>query len=123
MRRLLKGGVIRRMPKSRKDAEIILALAASSFDPRLAYSESEVNEHLSEWLAEFTSPVGMDHVTVRRYLIDYCFLMRDVSGTTYTTNQTIINSAIEPAARSIQPRLILEESERERQQRKRAAAT
>ena len=111
------------MPKSTKDAEIVLALAAASFDPRLAYSEAEVNEHLAEWLAEFTSPIGMDHVTVRRYLIDYCFLLRDVSGTTYTTNQTIINLTIEPAARSIQPRLILEELERERRQRKQAATT
>ncbi len=109
---------MRRMPKSRKDTEVFLALAASILDPRTAYSESEVNELLVEWMTDFTSPSGMDHVTVRRYLVDYRFLLRDVSGSTYRTNQTIINKFIEPAARSIQPGNILNDVQRERERRK-----
>ncbi len=117
-RRLLKGGLLQRMPKSMKDSEIFLALAASVFDPQLTYSEAEVNEHLSGWLSEFASPVGVDHVTVRRYLCDFYFLLRDASGSVYTANQTVINSVIEPAARSVQPHLILGEMHQERVLRK-----
>ena len=122
-RRLLRGGVVRRLPKNRKDAEIFLALMASSFNPRLAYSEAEVNEHLLEWMADFTCPVAMDHLTIRRSLIDFRLLLRDVAGIRYTTNQTIINNTIEPAARSIQPRQILVDVQREKERRKRATAT
>ena len=123
LRRILKGGVMRRMPKSMKDTEIFLALAASSFDPQFAYSESEINEHLIEWMEDFTRPSALDHVTVRRGLIDHHFLLRDQSGSSYTTNQTIINKVIDPSARSIQPRYIFEDVQREREERRRAAAT
>ena len=114
---------MKRMPKSRKDTEIFLALAAASFDPQVEYSESGINEHLIEWMADFTLSSALDHVTVRRCLIDHYFLLRDQSGSSYTTNQTIINKAIDPAARSIQPRYIFEDVQREREKRKRAAAT
>lgn len=107
------------MPRTRKDSEIFLALAASTFDPRAEYSEAEVNEQLLDWMRDFTCPIVMDHVTVRRYLVDFCFLLRDASGASYTTNQTIINKVIEPAARSIQPRDILEDIRREKEERKR----
>lgn len=40
----------------------------------------------------------------------------------FTTNQTIINKAIEPSARSIHPRFILEDILREKEQRKIEAA-
>ena len=120
IRRLLKGGVIKRIPRRKKDAEVFLALAASSFDPQSAYTESETNEHLIEWLAGFTCPFALDHVTVRRCLVDFCFLSRDQSGSSYTTNQTLIGNVIEPAARSVQPRYVLEEVQREKDQRKRA---
>jgi hypothetical protein len=123
LRRILKGGIMRRMPKSMKDTEIFLALAASSLDPQCAYSESEINDHLIEWMEGFTRPSALDHVTVRRCLIDHYFLLRDQSGSSYTTNQTIINKVIDPAARSIQPRYIFEELQREREKRRRAAAT
>ncbi len=123
LRRLLKGGVMKRIPRNRTDAEIFLALAASTFDPRITYSETEVNEHLLEWMTEFFCTAAIDHVTVRRYLVDFYFLLRDASGTSYRTNQTIINKVIEPAARTIQLRYVLEDVQREKERRKRAATT
>jgi len=118
LRRLLKGGIMKRLPRNRKDAEILLALAASYLDPQSRYSESEVNQLLREWMEDFTCPIAMDHVTVRRYLVDFNFLLRDQPGSWYITNQTIINKVIEPAARSIRPGFILGEVQREREIRK-----
>ena len=120
-RRIFNGGEMRRLPKSRKDTEVVLALAASALDPREVYSEKGVNEVLAEWMTGFTDAVTMDHVTIRRYLVDGFFLLRDTGGTTYRTTQVIINQVIEPEARSIQPNLILEAVNRERAQRKRNA--
>ena len=85
-RRLLNGGVIRRLPKSRKDTNVFLALAAASFDPRGVFSEAEVNDHLIGWMSEFTTPATMDHVTMRRYLVDFSLLLRDESCSRYTAS-------------------------------------
>ena len=60
---IFNGGEIRRLPKSRKDSEAVLALAALALDPRVTYSEAEVNTVLSEWLAGFVDVATMDRVT------------------------------------------------------------
>lgn len=118
-RRLLKGGAIRRLPRSRGDLLVFLALAVSSLDPQLQYAEPELNERLIEWMIGFTDPVAIDHVTVRRYLVDYSYLLRDIPGTRYKTNQTMINTVIQPEARSVQPLVLLEEIQRDQAHRRR----
>ena len=120
LRRLFNGGELRRLPKSRKDTEVLLALAASVLDPREQYTEAEVNELLGDWLYSFASQISLDHVTIRRYLVDYNMLLRDEPGTWYRTNQAVINTFIEPDARSIIPRDIMEAVQQEREQRKAA---
>ena len=123
LRRLVNGGPIRRLPKSRKDTDLFLALAASVLDPRAVYAETEINQALKDWMQEFTCPINLDHVTIRRYLVDHRFLLREEKGTNYRTNQVIINSVIEPEARSVEPQLIYRAVQAERQQRKRTAGT
>ena len=91
--------------------------------PGEQYSERELNDHLSQWLAGFACPIGMDHVTVRRHLVDHGFILRDPSGTVYRTNGTVTLSVLEPDALSIQPRRVFEKVQRERQERKRAHFT
>ncbi len=118
-RRLLKGGAMRRVPKSQADLQVFLALAASALDPQLQYDEPALNDRLVEWMSGFTDPVVMDHLTVRRFLVDYFYLIRDVPGTTYKTNQTMINTVIEPEARSVLPLGLLEEIQRDQAHRRR----
>lgn len=121
LRRLVNGGPIRRLPKSRKDTDVFLALAASGLDPREVYAETDINEALIEWMEEFTCPINLDHVTIRRYLVDHRFVQRKEKGTNYRANQTMINAVIEPEARSVEPQLIYRAVQEERRQRKRAA--
>lgn len=121
LKRLVNGGPIRRLPRSRKDTELFLALAASVLDPRAVYTETEINELLKDWMQEFTCPINLDHVTIRRYLVDHRFVLREESGHDYRTNQAVINAVIEPEARSVEPQGIFRSVQQERQQRKRAA--
>lgn len=118
--RLFNGGEIRRLPKSRKDTEALLALAAASLDPRQQYSEVEVNEALQDWLQGFTYQT-LDHVTIRRYLVDLNMLLRDEPGTWYRTNQAVIGTYIEPDARSVRPVDIFKAVIQKREARKAAA--
>ena len=117
-RRIFNGGEMRRLPKSRKDTEAVLALAVASLDPRATYSVAEVNEGLSEWMAGFVDPATMDHVTLRRCMVDIFMLLRDPHGRSYRTNQTVINQVIEPEARAVQPLLVMNEVAAERTKRK-----
>jgi len=123
LRRLFRGGVVERVPKNSDDAEVFLALAAAWLDPRSNYSEAEVNEHLREWIDGFATHTTMDHVTLRRHLVDANFLLRDGPGSVYTANQSVISSVIEPEARSVHPGDILAEVLMEKQRRKDAASS
>ena len=51
---------------------IVLEHVVQSFEPGVDYPEPEVNAMLTEW----TAGSGVDHVTVRRYLIDEDLLRR-----------------------------------------------
>jgi hypothetical protein len=120
--RMFSAGRLRRMPKGRADTLLFLAVAASVLDPRKSCSEPELNHELETWMADFVDPCSFDHVTVRRYLVDFRLLLRDAPGTRYNTNQTMINHTIEPEVRSIQPGLIFQAVNQAREQRRASRA-
>jgi hypothetical protein len=47
------------------------------------YSEESLNRAIKEWIAEVGSGIGIDHVTLRRYLVDAAYLHRDPGGSAY----------------------------------------
>ena len=117
-RRIFNGGVMQRLPRSRKDAEIVLALAASALDPRAVYTEQEVNDVLIEWMDEFVDTHLLDHITIRRYLVDYFMVLREKNGSNYTPNQAVINRTITPEARMVRPADVMTEVQQARESRK-----
>lgn len=117
--RLLCAGWLDQLPRKLSDKEVLMALAASSLKTKQQYSEKEVNAHLLQWLEGFTYPSCIDHVTVRRYLVDLRFIKRNPSGSLYWTNEVAIASILEPGARNIHPRDILLQIQHQREQRKR----
>jgi hypothetical protein len=120
--RMMKSGVIERMPRSPAETKILLALAASFLLPRHKHTENEINEQLSYWLEGFTCPIGIDHVTFRRYLVDFGFLDRDMEGSSYIVNGAVAASVLAPDARTIDPKEIFRQAQDERAARKRAHA-
>jgi len=121
--KMFSAGRLSRMPKGRADTLLFLAVAASVLDPRKSYSEAELNDELETWMSDFVDARRFDHVTVRRYLVDFRLLLRDAPGSRYNTNQTMIHHTIEPEVRSIQPGLIYHSVERAREQRRASRAS
>jgi len=62
---------------------LLLSLAASSFQGGRTYREAEVNDVLSAWLNETGSMLRIDHVELRRWLVDMQFIARDGYGRAY----------------------------------------
>lgn len=67
--------VIRNFPAKEKKKLIILNMIAGYFSKDRKYTEKEVNEILS--------PMYHDHVTIRRYLIEYGYMARTRDCSTY----------------------------------------
>lgn len=81
--RMLANGPMTAVPKRPADQELLGLLAAARFEPRRGYRERDVNEMLESWLATFTEPYGIDHVTLRRMVVDMRLVTRTTSGSMY----------------------------------------
>jgi hypothetical protein len=111
---MLANGPLTALPRRPRDLQMFLTLAAARFEAQRAYSEPQVNELLQAWLGPFASPCGVDHVTVRRCLVDARLLIRNRTGSTYErAGRVSVPAGVEPAA-------IMAEVQLEREKRKRA---
>ena len=63
--------------------QAVLALAASALAPGQVYSEPQVNAALKHFLAQAGGFIGVDHVELRRWLVDMAWLARDGWGHEY----------------------------------------
>ena len=115
LKRLLANGPLTGYPTRRADQNLLLRLAAGRFAAKRSYTETEVNEILRGWLATFCAPYGIDHVSMRRYLVDARLLARDTAGSTYRRAAPAQEVDADPAQ-------VLAEIRRERAARKRQHA-
>lgn len=65
---------------------LMLSLAALSLSPGQEYSEKEVNEALLAWLQAGEGMLRIDHVELRRVLIDFGLWRRRDGGRAYSLN-------------------------------------
>jgi hypothetical protein len=119
LQRMLANGPVAQLPAREADLEILLALAGAKFVPGRQYGEREINEVLREWLATFCLPGGVDHVTLRRCLVDARFLTRNKPGSAYAATAGRVGDVLADAARDIEPAEILAEVRHHRESRKR----
>lgn len=66
-----------------RDFALMMATASRAFAAGHAYSEREVNDRLRAWLAEPGAMLAVDHVELRRWLVDTGVLCRDGFGRAY----------------------------------------
>ncbi len=84
LRRLLQSGRLQCFPKNPDHLNMVLAIAASRIARRRPYAEWEVNEALTGWLDSVRAAI--DHVTLRRRMVDCGFLKRTTDGSRYFLN-------------------------------------
>jgi hypothetical protein len=72
------------LPKRRRDRLIILKSVVLSLGHGREYSEAEVNDALRSWLAAVGPGIRVDHVSLRRHLVDEGYITRDAAGHLYT---------------------------------------
>ena len=80
--RLIEGRYL--LPKKRLELQMLLVSAVSGLERNTIYSEPEINASLHDWIERFGSDLTVDHVTLRRYLVDESVLCRDPSGSSYS---------------------------------------
>lgn len=85
---LCASGVGPGLPRKRRDTHILLRSMAMHFDPAGRYTERAVGEVLKRWLAAAGPRVELDHVGLRRTLVDEGYLARDAAGAAYEVRWT-----------------------------------
>jgi len=70
-------------PRKERDRQILLKSVVMTMDRTLEYTEPEVDDRLIYWLTDIARSVQFDHVSLRRLLVDYGYLNRDSTGSSY----------------------------------------
>jgi hypothetical protein len=78
----LKSGTIP-FPAKALDRAILEKSMTMRIDPAARYSQKGIDEILMEWIQEIGRKIQVDHVTLRRALVDDGFLKRRPDGRTY----------------------------------------
>src|SRR5262245_48573129 len=73
----------RRFPRRLRDRQILIKSIRMQMDPVTDYSEKDVNALLQRWLREIAPEIEVDHVTLRRLLVDYGEIDRTRDGAIY----------------------------------------
>jgi hypothetical protein len=95
-------------PRRHRDRHILYRSIVQTFDVSKNYSERSLNTALQQWLSEVGNGIDIDHVTLRRYLIDEAYLSRDAKGSTYAVNPTGRGHVqFEPAVASIDSSIVI----------------
>jgi hypothetical protein len=73
----------RRFPRRTRDREILMKSIRMEIDHTRAYREREINELLCDWRRAVAPAIDVDHVTLRRLLVDHGHLERTADGRSY----------------------------------------
>jgi hypothetical protein len=73
----------RGFPRSPRDREILMKSFTLGLDEKAIYGERAINAALKRWLREVAPALDVDHVTLRRWLVDYGHLERTPDGAQY----------------------------------------
>ncbi len=80
---LTRSGAGTGLPRRRKDRWILLHALSRGLATGGPWTERAVNDHVRVWLAGPGARIELDHVSLRRALVDEGFLERDDAGGSY----------------------------------------
>jgi len=113
----LKGGGLG-LPGKDRDQHILFKSMVLGLNAQRGYSEKEINAALEQWLTNIGRAIDIDHVTLRRYLVDEEYLLRDSAGSVYRVNDKNGAERFEQEIDSLAPRAIIEDAMKRREQRR-----
>jgi len=117
---LLTSGRLSGLPRKVADRRILLKASALALPRDGELSETEVNLALTDWLEGPARTMGLDHVTLRRELVDAGYLRRDDEGRRYLPGGAAAGeSFFAPEVDDLDPRRILEEARELKERRRR----
>ena len=105
-------------PKKQLDRHILFVSAAMGLEPGRTYTEGELNDQLRAWTAQFGEPVQLDHVTLRRFLVDEGYLQRDSAGASYELRTSDWPYTVDASIRTLDLEALVSEARQARALRK-----
>jgi hypothetical protein len=106
------------LPKKPLDRHILYLSVMLGLEPNRMYSEKELNAELIRWVERFGSSFGLDHVSLRRNMVDEGYVQRDTAGHFYQLSPEP-PYRIEPPAGAIDLEALVEAEHAAREERKR----
>lgn len=73
----------RGFPRKARDRAILMKSIVLDLDGAREYNEREINEWLIAWSRDVAPAIDVDHVTLRRILVDHGLLERTADGSCY----------------------------------------
>ena len=73
----------RRFPRRQRDRQILMKSLRMGLDPLREYDEPGINACIEDWKRDVAPAIDTDHVTIRRWLVDYGHLERTADGACY----------------------------------------
>jgi hypothetical protein len=73
----------RGFPRKPRDREILMKSLVLGLDAARVYTEPQINALLQRWSRDVAPAIAVDHVTLRRLLVDHGHLERTADGSRY----------------------------------------
>jgi hypothetical protein len=108
----------RDLPKKRRDRHILFFSATLKMEPGQQYSEQEFNAYLLEWSRRFGGGMHLDHVSLRRYLVDEGYIVRDSAGASYELAREDLPYSFDRSIHSLDLDALIDEERAIREMRK-----
>ena len=112
----LAGGGI---PKRFEDRQLLAASVVSRIEPGRVYNEREIGLVLVRWCNSFGWRFAVDHVDLRRMVVDMGLVYRNASGSEYRLIDESNAELYDPAIRELDLEQVVQEAKDERERRKR----
>jgi hypothetical protein len=110
----------RGFPRRSRDREILMKSIVLGLDADRVYSEPQINAKLQAWSREVAPAIAVDHVTLRRLLVDHGHLERTADGRAYRVGFPPRAVAFALAVYDLDPRAVAAAFREEQAQRARA---
>jgi len=106
------------LPKKYDDQQILFKSILLTLDKEKKYAEVEINLAITKWLKEVGRVIEVDHVSLRRGMVDNQYLIRDDESKSYMVSDKR-DELFDPGINSVDPSLVVKEAMELKEEKKR----